>query len=76
MTELRSYYGRPVLKEPVWTWEIPAYFFTGGIAGGCSVLHGIARIAGQERLAKTALYVGAAADVVSPILLISDLGRP
>ena len=25
---------------------------------------------------KTALYVGAAADVVSPILLISDLGRP
>jgi formate-dependent nitrite reductase membrane component NrfD len=40
------------------------------------VLHGIARLARQERLAKTALYVGAAADVVSPILLISDLGRP
>jgi formate-dependent nitrite reductase membrane component NrfD len=75
-TEMRSYYGRPILKEPVWTPEIPFYFFTGGIAGGCSVLHGLARLARQERLAKTALYVGAAADVVSPILLISDLGRP
>jgi formate-dependent nitrite reductase membrane component NrfD len=75
-TEMRSYYGRPILKEPVWQPEIPFYFFTGGIAGGCSVLHGLARVAGRERLAKTALYVGAAADLVSPVLLISDLGRP
>jgi formate-dependent nitrite reductase membrane component NrfD len=75
-TEMRSYYGRPILKEPVWEPEVPFYLFTGGIAGGCSVLHGLARIARQERLAKTALYVGAAADVVSPILVISDLGRP
>ena len=75
-TEMRSYYGRPILKEPVWQPEIPCYFFTGGIAGGCSVLHGIARVAGQQRLAKTALYVGAVADLVSPLLLISDLGRP
>jgi formate-dependent nitrite reductase membrane component NrfD len=75
-TEMRSYYGRAILKEPVWQPEIPFYFFTGGIAGGCSVLHGLARLARQERLAKTALYVGAAADAVSPLLLISDLGRP
>jgi formate-dependent nitrite reductase membrane component NrfD len=75
-TEAQSYYGRPILKEPVWQPEIPAYFFTGGIAGGCSLLHGVARVAGHERLAKTALYVGAAADVVSPALLVSDLGRP
>jgi formate-dependent nitrite reductase membrane component NrfD len=75
-TEMQSYYGRPIVKEPVWQPEIPTYLFTGGIAGGCSLLHGFARITGQERLAKTALYVGAAADVVSPALLISDLGRP
>jgi formate-dependent nitrite reductase membrane component NrfD len=75
-TEMRSYYDRPILKEPVWQPEIPFYFFTGGIAGGCSVLHGLARLTGQERLAKTALYVGAAADIVSPALLVSDLGRP
>jgi formate-dependent nitrite reductase membrane component NrfD len=73
---MRSYYGRPIVKEPVWTPEIPLYFFTGGIAGGCSLLHGFARLSGQARLARTALYVGAAADLVSPLLLISDLGRP
>ena len=75
-TEMRSYYDRPIVKEPVWQPEIPFYFFTGGIAGGCSVLHGIARVTGQERLAKTALYVGAVFDLVSPALLVSDLGRP
>jgi formate-dependent nitrite reductase membrane component NrfD len=75
-TEMRSYYGRPILKEPVWQPEIPFYFFTGGIAGGCSVLHGIARVAGQPRLAKAALYVGTTAELLSPLLLISDLGRP
>lgn len=75
-TEMQSYYGRPILKEPVWQPEIPFYFFTGGIAGGCSLLHGFARVAGRERLAKTALHLGAVADVVSPALLISDLGRP
>ena len=72
----RSYYGRPVIKEPVWTWEIPTYFFTGGLAGASSVLSLGAKLTGNEKLSKTALYVGAAADAVSPVLLVSDLGRP
>ena len=71
-----SYYGRPVIKEPVWTWEIPTYFFTGGLAGASSVLSSAARVAGNEKLARTALYLGTVADLVSPALLISDLGRP
>ncbi|MBV8064848.1 MAG: polysulfide reductase NrfD [Actinobacteria bacterium] len=71
-----SYYGRPVIKEPVWTWEIPTYFFTGGLAGASSVLSLGAKLAGNERLSRTALYVGAVADAVSPVLLVSDLGRP
>jgi formate-dependent nitrite reductase membrane component NrfD len=71
-----SYYGRPVIKEPTWTWEIPLYFFTGGLSGGSSVLSLAAKLAGNERLARRALYIGAAADAVSPLLLISDLGRP
>ena len=73
---MRSYYGRPVLKEPVWQPEIPWYFFTGGLAGGSSVLSLVARMAGNETLARRALYVGAVADIVSPALLVSDLGRP
>jgi Polysulfide reductase len=76
MTETRSYYGRPILKEPTWTWEIPAYFFTGGLAGASAVLSSAARVTGNEKLARTSLYIGAAAEVVSPALLISDLGRP
>lgn len=75
-SEMRSYYGRPIIKEPVWTWEIPAYFFTGGLAGASSVLSSAARLAGNDELARTSLYVGAVADLVSPALLISDLGRP
>jgi len=75
-TTMSSYYGRPIVKEPVWKPEIPAYLFTGGVAGASSVLHGIARLTGNHELAKTSLYVGAAADLASPLLLISDLGRP
>lgn len=71
-----SYYGRPVIKEPVWTWEIPTYFFTGGLAGASSVLSAAAKLSGNETLARRALYIGALADLVSPVLLISDLGRP
>jgi formate-dependent nitrite reductase membrane component NrfD len=73
---IESYYGRPIVKEPVWQPEIPFYFWTGGIAGASSVLHGMARVTGNDHLAKSALYVGAIADAASPILLISDLGRP
>ena len=76
MTEVRSYYGHPVIKGPTWTWEIPCYFFTGGLAGASAVLSSAAKLCGNEKLSKTALYVGAAADAVSPVLLISDLGRP
>jgi formate-dependent nitrite reductase membrane component NrfD len=75
-SEMRSYYGRPIIKEPTWTWEIPTYFFTGGLAGASAVLSSAARVSGNETLARRALYIGALADLVSPVLLISDLGRP
>jgi formate-dependent nitrite reductase membrane component NrfD len=71
-----SYYGRPVLKEPVWKWEIPSYFFFGGLGGASGTLSGLALAAGNEPLAKASSYIGAAADAVSPALLIADLGRP
>jgi len=74
--ELDSYYGRPILKEPVWKPQVPCYFFTGGLAGASSVLSLAARAAGNERLARTALWIGVGAEVVSPALLVGDLGRP
>jgi formate-dependent nitrite reductase membrane component NrfD len=75
-TEMRSYYGRPILKEPVWQPEIPFYFFFGGIAGASAVLHAGARVTGNKTLARRSLFVGAAADAIGPALLVSDLGRP
>ena len=74
--EVRSYYGRPILKAPEWTWEVPWYFFAGGMAGASSVLSFVARLAGRRRLADRAGMVAAGGAVVSPALLISDLGRP
>jgi len=71
-----SYYGRPIVKEPVWKPEIPTYFFTGGLAGAAASLAFGARLAGNDVLARRALYVNAAAITVSPVLLIKDLGRP
>jgi hypothetical protein len=65
-----------VLKEPVWKWEVPAYLFTGGLSGASSVLSFAAALFGNRKLSRTALYVGAAADAVSPALLVADLGRP
>jgi polysulfide reductase-like protein len=75
-TEMRSYYGRPVLKPPVWKREIPWYFFTGGLGGASSVLSYLARKRGNEELADASLWISLAADAVSPVLLIADLGRP
>ena len=37
-----GYYGQPVVKPPVWTWEIPAYFFVGGVAGMAAVIAAVA----------------------------------
>ena len=74
--EGRSYYGRPIIKEPVWKPEVPVYFFMGGLGGASSVLSLAAGSVGNERLARTSLFVGAAAEAVSPALLVADLGRP
>jgi Polysulphide reductase, NrfD len=74
--EFRSYYGRPILKAPVWTDEVPAYFFAGGLAGASASLALGARLAGNHRLASGALTASAAGILASFPLLVHDLGRP
>jgi len=73
-----SYHDLPLLKPPVWTWEVPAYFFVGGAAGAAAVLGAAAQIAGpkDEKLVRDARWIAAIGAVVSGPLLISDLGRP
>ena len=71
-----SYHGQPVLKEPIWTWEIPTYFFTGGVAGASAGLACLSELRGNEVLARRAWTAAFGGIAVSPLFLISDLGRP
>jgi hypothetical protein len=75
--ETTSYYGLPVVKPPVWTWEVPLYFFAGGAAGASSVLALTAQMTGASRsLVRDARWIAAIGAAVSGPLLILDLGRP
>src|SRR5436309_89808 len=74
--EFRSYYGRPVIKAPIWKPEVPWYFFTGGLAGASATLAYAADAVGNRELARRAWLVTLAAGTASPVLLITDLGRP
>ena len=76
MTEVRSYHGQPVIKQPVWTWEIPMYFFTGGVAGASAGFAYLNELRGNHMLARRAWGSALGALALSAALLTSDLGRP
>ena len=72
-----GYYGEPVVRPPVWTWEVPLYFFFGGLAGMAAVIASGAILFHHSDLGRTAMWIAAIAGaVLSPVLLIMDLGRP
>jgi len=72
-----TYYDLPLLKPPVWTWEVPAYFFVGGAAGASAVIAAAARFTGASHtLVRDAKRIAAAGAIASGPLLIADLGRP
>jgi hypothetical protein len=66
----------PVINAPVWTWEIPLYFWFGGIASGSWFMSVGCDLAGDHRSAAIARKVALGAVAPSPALLIADLGRP
>ena len=74
-----TYYGLPVLQEPVWIWTIPIYLFVGGMAGAASSLGAASLVAGGptlERLESRCRVLGLVGDLAGSGLLIADLGRP
>jgi DMSO reductase anchor subunit len=75
--ELHSYYGQPIINQPVWKGrDIAGYFFLGGLAGAASVMAAGAHLSGRRTLGR-ALKVGAAvAAALSTAALVHDLGRP
>ena len=72
-----TYYDVPLLKPPVWTWEVPLYFFVGGAAGGAAVIATVSEWTGANgNLARDARWIAAAGAPASAALLTADLGRP
>lgn len=74
-----AYYDRPVLKAPVWHWEIIWYFFFGGLTAGCYLIATIAALFGSREdrvVVRTGYYLSLLALLPCPPLLIKDLGRP
>lgn len=71
-----SYHHNPVLKPPTWTWQVPLYFFVGGVAGISALIALVAHVAGNAALLRAGLWAGFAGALISPPLLIADLGRP
>ncbi len=71
-----GYYGEAVVRPPVWTWEIPLYFFVGGAAGMAPLIALVALLLGKIHLSCFALWIAGIGAIISPILLVMDLGRP
>jgi hypothetical protein len=75
--EFTSYYGRPILKQPVWKQpDVPAYLFVGGLAGASAVLAEGAAVTHRPALRRVARLAAAGGAMVGTVALVHDLGRP
>ncbi len=74
----KNYYGIPPIKHAHWTWQIPIYFWIGGIGAGAQLFSTVAQLLGHkdEALTRASRYTVLVSMLLSPILLIWDLGRP
>jgi hypothetical protein len=71
-----SYYGRPVVRAPVWRHDVPAYLFTGGLAAGSALLAAGADLTGRAAMRRAARLTALGALGASTYFLVNDLGRP
>jgi hypothetical protein len=72
-----GYYGMPALKRPQWTVEVPIYFFVGGLAGAAALIATVGQLSSTDaRLIRHSRWLAAVGGLISPALLISDLGMP
>ncbi len=74
----KNYYGIPPIKKAHWTWQIPIYFWIGGIAAGVQLFTTLANVLGHkdQALIRVGRYTALVLMILSPIFLIWDLGRP
>ena len=72
--------SKRVTKQSRWTWEVPAYFAVGGMAGAAATLAAGAQLAGlggdDRRLVQSGRVIALGGTAVGSVLLVADLGRP
>jgi hypothetical protein len=72
-----SYYGRPIVKRPVWSRrDIGGYLFTGGLAAGSALVAAGADLTHRPGLRRVSRLTALAATAVSGAALVDDLGVP
>jgi formate-dependent nitrite reductase membrane component NrfD len=72
-----SYYGRPILKAPVWKQpDVPLYLYLGGVAGVSAVLAEGAALTGRPALQRASRLAAASGAALGTAALVHDLGRP
>jgi hypothetical protein len=71
-----SYYGRPVVKPAPWGWDVAAYLFLGGLAGGSAVLAAGGQLTGRATLRRNCRLAALASVSLGAVALVRDLGRP
>ena len=75
--EFTSYYGRPIIKPPVWKVpDVPAYLYLGGLAGVSAPLAALADLTGRPGLRRVGRIAAAGGATLSVGFLVHDLGRP
>ncbi|MEJ2866077.1 NrfD/PsrC family molybdoenzyme membrane anchor subunit [Actinomycetospora flava] len=75
--DFRSYYGRPIIKAPVWkNPDVPLYLFLGGLAATSAGLGALGGATDRPTLRRTGRLAAAGGAVGGTFFLIHDLHRP
>ena len=74
--DFTSYYDRPVVKPAPWGWDVAAYLFLGGVAGGSAVLGAGGQLTGRSALRRNCRLAALASVSLGGVALVRDLGRP
>jgi len=75
--EFKSYYGRQIIKSPVWkSPDVPLYLFLGGLASTSSGLAALGGVTGRPTLRRAGRIAAAAGAAGGTIALVHDLHRP
>jgi len=74
--DFQSYYGRAILKPPVWKHDVAIYLFTGGLAASSSLLAAGGDLTGRPSLRRAGRASAMVALLASTFFLVKDLGRP